>query len=66
MTGLNAQALLHDVLIPARRRRGGNALMHAVWMLLAAVAMLAGLGVYLRLRRERNRDGAWSAIPAIY
>ena len=31
---------------------GGAALINAVWMLLAAVAMLAGLGVYLRLSRE--------------
>jgi hypothetical protein len=37
---------------------GGTQLINAVWMLLAAVAMLVGLGVYLRLSREGNRDSA--------
>jgi hypothetical protein len=37
---------------------GGTQLISAVWMLLAAVAMLVGLGVYLRLSREGNRDSA--------
>ncbi|WMC12238.1 hypothetical protein PU634_07730 [Oceanimonas pelagia] len=31
---------------------GGGQLVNAVWMLMAAVAMLAGLGVYLRLSRD--------------
>ncbi|WP_375056592.1 cache domain-containing protein [Zobellella sp. DQSA1] len=30
----------------------GNQLINAVWMLMAAVAMLAGLGVYLKLSRD--------------
>ncbi|OXY83770.1 MULTISPECIES: cache domain-containing protein [Oceanimonas] len=31
---------------------GGNQLINAVWMLMAAVAMLSGLGVYLKLSRD--------------
>ncbi|MFP2769810.1 hypothetical protein [Oceanisphaera sp. KMM 10153] len=31
---------------------GGNQLLNAVWMLMAAVAMLTGLGVYLKLSRD--------------
>jgi hypothetical protein len=37
---------------------GGTELISAVWMLLAAVAMLVGLGVYLRLSQERKGGSA--------
>ncbi|MBY4678195.1 hypothetical protein [Marinobacterium arenosum] len=33
---------------------GGSAVINAVWMLMAAVAMLIGLGVYLKLSRDRR------------
>jgi hypothetical protein len=37
---------------------GGTPLISAVWMLLAAVAMLVGLGIYLRLSQERKGGSA--------
>ncbi|MFC6670795.1 hypothetical protein [Marinobacterium aestuariivivens] len=35
---------------------GGTELISAVWMLLSAVAMMSGLGVYLRLSRENRGE----------
>jgi hypothetical protein len=37
---------------------GGTPLISAIWMLLAAVAMLVGLGIYLRLSQERKGGSA--------